>query len=246
MHAQGKRHMKNKFWYIKRVDIFSAMSDADLEQLSQVSSMCGFKRGEIIYFPEEPSEHVYLLKEGKVKISRVSEDGREIILEIIGQGEIFGELSLFGEEARSAMAEAIADSTICNVRREEFERFLRLHSELAFRIMKLVGFRRTEIESRMEELAFLPVPARIAGLLARFAKKYGVVEGGEVKIGIGLTHREIAYLVGASRETVTDILNRMKGEGIIRTSFRTITILDMDALTYGSDSRREARTGGRM
>lgn len=238
--------MDRKFWYIKRADLFSAMSDADVEHLSKVSSMCGFKKGEVIYFPEEPSEHVYLLKEGKVKISRISEDGREIILEIIGPGEIFGELSVFGEETRSTMAEAIGESMICNVRREDFERFLKMHGELAFKVMKLVGFRRTEIESRMEELAFLSVPVRIAGLLVRLAKKYGVKEGGELKISTGLTHREIAYLVGASRETVTEILNRMKGEGIIRTSFRTITILDLDTLTYGGDGRKEARTGGRM
>ncbi len=235
--------MDKKFWYIKRANLFSAMSDADLEHLSKVSSMCGFKRGEVIYFPEELSEHVYLLKEGKVKISRINEDGREIILEIIGPGEIFGELSLFGEETRPAMAEAIAESMICNVRREEFERFLKMHGELAFKVMKLVGFRRTEIESRMEELAFYPVPTRVAGLLARFAKKYGVAEGEEVRINLGLTHREIAFLVGSSRETVTDILNHMKGDGIIRTSFRTITILDMDALMYGGDGRKEARTG---
>ena len=236
--------MDKKFWYIKRADLFSAMSDADVEHLSKVSSMCSFKKGEVIYFPEDPSEHVYLLKEGKVKISRISEDGKEIILEIIGPGEIFGELSVFGEETRSAMAEAIVESMICNVRREDFERFLKMHGELAFKVMKLVGFRRTELESRMEELAFQSVPTRIAGLLARFAKKYGVAEGGEVKISIGLTHREIAYLVGASRETVTDILNRMKGEGIIRTSFRTVTILDMEGLM--GDRGKEARTGGRM
>lgn len=222
--------MENKYWYIKRSDIFSVMSHEEMERLASLSTMCEFKKGATIYLLDEPSEHVYLLKEGTIKISRLGQDGQEIILDIIAPGEIFGEMSLLGEDSRSTMAQATENSLICSIRKGDFFNFFSAHNDLAFKVLKLVGLKRVEIETRLEELAYCSVSERIASLLNRMAKRHGIKENGGIKIRPRLTHRDIAFLIGASRETVTEQLNQMKAEGVIDTSFMSITIRDPDTL----------------
>ncbi len=222
--------MENKYWYIKRSDIFSVMSHEEMERLASLSTMCEFKKGATIYLLDEPSEHVYLLKEGTIKISRLGQDGQEIILDIIAPGEIFGEMSLLGEDSRSTMAQAAEHSLICSIRKGDFFNFFSAHNDLAFKVLKLVGLKRVEIETRLEELAYCSVSERIASLLNRMAKRHGIKENGGIKIRPRLTHRDIAFLIGASRETVTEQLNQMKAQGVIDTSFMSITIRDPDAL----------------
>lgn len=222
--------MENKYWYIKRSDIFSVMSHEEMERLASLSTMCEFKKGATIYLLDEPSEHVYLLKEGTIKISRLGQDGQEIILDIIAPGEIFGEMSLLGEDSRSTMAQATENSLICSIRKGDFFNFFSAHNDLAFKVLKLVGLKRVEIETRLEELAYCSVSERIASLLNRMAKRHGIKENGGIKIRPRLTHRDIAFLIGASRETVTEQLNQMKAEEVIDTSFMSITIRDPDTL----------------
>ena len=222
--------MDRKYWYIKRADIFSEMSPEEMEWLAHRSVMCTFVKGAVIFLPDEPSDHAYLLKEGAIKIARLDENGRETILELIAPGEIFGEMSLLGEESRSTMAQAMVESLICSVRKADFAEFFKSHSELAFKLLKLVGFKRVEIESRLEELAYCSVPQRIASLLLRLAHKHGTHEGSDIRIRLRISHRDIAFLVGASRETVTEILNLFKAKKVVQTSFMTIIICDLKEL----------------
>jgi len=227
-----------KYWYIKRSDIFSVMSHEEMERLAALSTMCEFKKGTIIYLLDEPSEHVYLLKEGTIKISRLGGDGQEIILDIIAPGEIFGEMALLGEDSRSTMAQAAENSLICSIGKGDFFSFFSAHNDLAFKVLKLVGLKRVEIETRLEELAYCSVSERIASLLTRMAKRHGTKEGKGIKIRPRLTHRDIAFLVGASRETVTEQLNQMKAQGLIDTSFMSITVRDPEALERLASKRQ--------
>lgn len=222
--------MDKKYWYIKHSDIFSVMSHEEMERLASLSTMCEFKKGATIYLLDEPSEHVYLLKEGTIKISRLGQDGQEIILDIIAPGEIFGEMALLGEESRTTMAEAAENSLICSIKKSDFFNFFSAENDLAFKVLKMVGLKRVEIETRLEELAYCSVSERIASLLLRMAKRHGIKEACGVKIRPRLTHRDIAFLVGATRETVTEQLNDMKAQGLIDTSFMSITIRDLEAL----------------
>ena len=139
-------------------------------------------------------------------------------------------MSLLGEDSRSTMAQAAEDSLICSIGKGDFFNFFSAHNDLAFKVLKLVGLKRVEIETRLEELAYCSVSERIASLLSRMAKRHGIKENGGIKIRPRLTHRDIAFLVGASRETVTDQLNQLKAQGLIDTSFMSITISNPEAL----------------
>lgn len=181
----------------------------------------------MIYLPGDRSDKVYLLKKGRVKVSRLSEDGREMTMIILEPGEFFGESALYtDQQTRSTMAEALDDAIICTIYREEFEALLREEPNLALRVTKAIGRRRREIESRLEDMVFRSVPSRLAHLLLKLADQYGREKSQGTLLDVTLTHLEIANLIGSTRETTTTQLNNLKRDGLINIKKRNIYILD--------------------
>lgn len=182
------------------------------------------KKRQPIYLPDDPSNTVYLLKKGRVKIGSSTPSGKEVTFEILDPGEIFGELEALEDSPREALAETLDDALICAIRREDFTRYLREHPGLMVRLTKLMGFRLRKIQSRVEDLVFRDVPARLAHLLLELKKTDGVPEGGGIRVK--LTHQEMANLIGCSRETVSATLGQFRKRRLIRIDGRSITILD--------------------
>lgn len=224
-------NMKTKLWYLKRINLFSEMSEAEMKQLEGITRMEAVKRKKPIYLPGDSGDSIFLLKSGKVKISKISEDGREITLAILEPGEIFGELEALDGSPRDTIAEALDDTYICVIKREDFESLLKRKPDLSFKLTKLIGFRLKKIENRIEELVFKDVPARLAHLLLDFSKKFGVKEGEGVSIGVRITHKEIANLIGSTRETVSMTLGEFKRQGFIAMEGKKILILKEDGLS---------------
>ena len=216
--------MTSKLWYLKQIDLFSELSDQEIQEIASLSRMEAVKKGEFIYFPDDPSDSVYLLKEGRVKVSRLSEDGREVTLAILRPGELFGELALADEGPRETIAEAIDDSLLCVINKADFERTIKGRPGLALKVFKLVGLRLRRLETKVEELVFRNVPSRLAQLLIRLAKEYGRPSQDGTILGLSLSHRELANLVGSTRETVTLVLNDFRKQGIIEIYRRRILI----------------------
>lgn len=142
--------------------------------MARTTQMVPCRKKEIFFFSDEPSQSVYLVKKGQIKLFRTTADGREIILDILGPGEIFGELALAGETSRSHSAEALEDGLVCILPRKIFEGLARRHPEFAFRIIKLIGLRFRALESRVEDLAFQNVHDRLLFTLGNLAKKHGI------------------------------------------------------------------------
>jgi CRP/FNR family cyclic AMP-dependent transcriptional regulator len=171
------------------------------------------KKKALVYSEGDNADKLYILKEGRIKISRLAEDGKELTMDIIEPGDIFGELTLAGETERETNASALEDSFICTVARDDFEKFLKMRPALTFTITKWIGVRLRKIENRFENLIFQDVRARIHSLLQDLAEKYGKDVPAGRKITIKLSHQELANLIGATRETVTFELNKMKKLG---------------------------------
>jgi CRP-like cAMP-binding protein len=188
------------------------------------------KKRQPVYLAGDPATTVYLLKAGRVKISRTAPAGREITFDILDPGEIFGELEVLGGTPRDAHAEALDDALICAIRREDFERFLQMHQDLTIKLTKLIGLRLRKIQSRVENLVFRDVPARLAHLLLDLSKTHGVPDGPAIRIRAKLTHQEMANLIGCSRETVSTTLGQFRDQGLIRVDNRFLTILDRSGL----------------
>ena len=207
---------RSKFWYLKHFNIFEGMDEASMEQVNQMSSMSRVQSQQPLYFPDEPTQAIFFLKEGHVKISRIAEDGKEMILDVLGPGEIFGELSFSGSgETSGELAQALDDAVICTMKKEDFESLLKMKPELNFEVTKRIGLRLRRFQERISEMVFKDVRKRIAAFLVRYAEEFGKIKGGVVTIKMHLSHQEIALLVGAARQTVTTTLNEFRSKGLI-------------------------------
>lgn len=221
--------MQRRLWYIKNAALFSWLQEDELQRLASRSEMVECKRNSSFYFAQEQSDCIYLVKQGRVKLTRTSVEGREIILDILGPGEIFGELAVAGEEIRTHSAGALDDALVCIITRRDFEELLCRHPEMALKVLKLVGLRRRELEMRLEDLIFQPLATRLALTLLWQARRHGVSEN-DGSVSLPLTQKDLAHLIGASREAVADQLAEFKQSGLIGTSYRKVKLLDMKGL----------------
>lgn len=231
--------MNPRLWYIRNAALFSWLEEDELQTLASRSEMVSCKKATTFFFAEEKSDNIYLVKQGRVKLSRTSPEGREIILDILGPGEIFGELAVVGEDLRTHSAVALDDALICIITRETFEDLLRRHPEMALRVLKLVGLRRRELEMRLEDLIFQPVANRLALTLLWQARRHGV-KGEDESVRLPLTQKDLAQLIGASREAVAEKLKEFKQAGLLKTSYRSIQLLDSKGLMRIISSDPEA------
>ena len=225
---------RSKFWYLKNINIFDGMDDSQMRMVDKMTTMSTLGKHHPVYFPERGSSSIFFLKEGHVKLFRLHEDGREVILDVLGPGEIFGELFLVDQGGRSEAAETLDDALVCSMSMKDFEAMLLHNPALNLRLTKWVGLRLRRFEEKMSDLAFKDVTQRIVSFLIRFANDFGRMKEGTVFISSSLSHQEIAYLTAASRQTVTTVLNDLKSKGLIDFTRKTLTILrfkDLEALS---------------
>lgn len=208
-------------WYIKKLDFFPEISEQDLLECALSSVMVGAKRGEVIALPKDTAEHAWLIKEGHVRLVRHTAEGRTIAVEILGPGEIIGEVALITGEAAPESAEAMDEVLLCKVSGGLLRRVCERNPELGLHIAKRVGQRRVRIETRLADLLFHPVPARVANLLLNLHGRFA---------NLRLTHQEIADLVGCNREAATRAVDSLLDRRLIGYEGRTIRIHDMAGL----------------
>lgn len=219
-----------KIWFLHQINLFKGIPEEDYTQIDRNSREATFKKGEAIYGPGDPSASVYMLKEGKVKISRTTDDGHEGTLAILKEGDLFGELSLTGEQERDEQAVVLEDCRVCIMARRDFEEILREKPHLSLKFAKLMGFRMKTLESRISDLMFHDTPTRIARLLLNLSREYGQPVPDGTLLRLKLTHQELANLIGAARETVSAVLADWKREGLLDYPRRMFLIRDAKRL----------------
>jgi CRP-like cAMP-binding protein len=220
----------SKIGYLKMVDIFQDLTEAEIEEIDRATTMSSCRRGKIFYMPEDTSEVLFLLKEGQVQLYRISPDGKKLVMGTIGPGTIFGEMALIGQGMHNTFAEATEDCVLCVMSREDVERLLVTKPMVALRIFEELGSRLKETEARVEEIAFRGIPARLASLLLHLAD-----ERASDTI-TGMTHQDLGEQIGTYRETTTQTLNIFKADGLIDIGRKRITILDREGLQQIAES----------
>lgn len=222
--------VQSKLWYLKQFNLFEEFNPAEMEALVPITHMEKVPARQVVYLPDDPSDRVFFLKEGRVKISKLSEDGKEVTLAILEPGEIFGELALVDEGPRGTVAEVLEDTFICYIERLDFQKLLDRKPELALKISKLIGARRKALEVKIEDLVFRDVNARLAKLLLELAESYGTTVVAGVRIDVKLTHKELANLIGSTRETTTAALNDFRRRGLITNDKRRLIVVNRSGL----------------
>ena len=223
--------MPSKFWYLKQIKLFADLPETDMKDMEEATRMEAVKRRQFIYLPGDAANTVFLLKSGRVKLSRVNEEGKELTLAILEPGEVFGEMEILEGVPRDTVAEAMDDVSICVMPRSYFEEMLKKDPGTSIRLTKLMGLRLKRIESRIEDLVFKDVPSRLAQLLLQLSENLGVNDRRGILIRAKITHQEIAGLIGSTRETVSAILGDFKRKGLIDLDQRRIIIRDSDRLS---------------
>jgi len=221
---------RTKLWYLKNVNLFHGMSDEQMRMVDERTVMREIRRKEVLYLPGDAGDRIYLLKRGVVKISALTDDGKEIILALLRRGEVFGEEAILEAAPRDHMAEAYEDALLCVITRQDFMGILRAHPELAFRVTKLVGFRLKTLRNRVEGLLFKGAPARLAQTLLDLAHDHGIKDAEGILLPLKLSQQDLANLIGVTRESVNLALADFRARGLVETDGRALRVRRPDEL----------------
>ncbi|HXG67198.1 MAG TPA: Crp/Fnr family transcriptional regulator [Blastocatellia bacterium] len=197
-----------------RVDIFFGLSQDEMSRVTAYARNLRKARGEFIYMPGDRADFVYVLRQGRVRLSVLAESGKEIAIDIIEPGEVFGEFALVDESLRSNMTQALDDVTIWVFNKRDFAQLL-VQTKLAMNYIRLVGDRRRRMEKKLSDITSKDVSARVCELLHELSVSASEIDATAREYLVPLTHYDVASLIGASRQTTTSILNQLERSGII-------------------------------
>jgi CRP/FNR family cyclic AMP-dependent transcriptional regulator len=210
---------------LKRVPLFSGLSADELARFAEVTREREYPKNSVILFEDDPGDALYVVSEGQVKVVLIGEDGREVILSVLTDGDFFGEMSLIDDEPRSAHVIAMRDSRLLVLRRDDFQQQIQQHPSVALTVLKVLVQRLRQADAKIGGLVLLDVNGRVARLLIEMAD-----ESGGPRITRRLTHHTIAQMIGSSRETVSRAMRELVERGLIDVTRREITIRDRDGL----------------
>ena len=210
---------------LKKVTLFSGLPEEELRAFAGVLREKAVDRGGLVLIQGDRGDALYLVAEGQVKVVLSGEDGREVILSVLGPGSVFGEMALLDDEPRSAHVVAMDRTSLFVLRREDFQARLRSSPEVAIGLLRELSRRLRRADDTIGSLVLRDVNGRIAHLLLEMASE----EGGN-RIGRKLTHSIIAQMVGTSRETVSRTLSALTASGVLTMNRREILLHDLEAL----------------
>jgi len=221
---------KRILWYLKKIPLLQDISHDTVHRLMQHIELKEVRRRQVVYLPGDPGQTIYFVNGGRIKISKVTRDGKELTLAYRGPGEIFGELAMVDGGPREEMAEAMENALISELGRAEFEKMVQKEAIIGYRLTKIVAARRREVENKIEQLILKDVNAKLAELLLRLATEYGIEDSRGTLVSLKITHQEMANLIGSTRETVSLTLSQFKRKGLIQTDGRKVILADREGL----------------
>jgi CRP/FNR family cyclic AMP-dependent transcriptional regulator len=218
--------------FLATVPLFSGLQREALNEFAAITREKAYPKGSVILFEDDPGDSLFVVRQGRVKVVLVGEDGREVILGVLGVGEHFGELSLIDEQPRSAHVIAMDDAQMLVLRREDFKARVERSPAVAWALLQGLSRRLRRADEKIGGLVLLDVPGRIARLLLDAA-----TEGGSDRIEKPLTHQTIAQMIGASRETVSRAMKEFQEANWIAVERRQIQLTDRPALEQRASVR---------
>lgn len=210
---------------LRSVPLFKQLPEEDIQAFAALTRQRTYPKGSVIVFEDDPGDALYLVAGGQVKVVLIGEDGREVILSVLGEGSFFGEMALLDDQPRSAHVIAMDDSTLLLLRRDDFQARLRQSPAVAISLLAELSRRLRQADEKIGALVLLDVNGRVAALLLRLAEE----EGGDL-ITKKLTHHTIAQMIGSSRETVSRTMRNLVDREVIRVNRKEIQLLDRRAL----------------
>jgi CRP/FNR family transcriptional regulator, cyclic AMP receptor protein len=210
--------------------LLAQLAPGELDRVLGMVTERQLKNGQVIFQKGDPGASLMAVLHGRVKIGAYSEDGKEIILNIVEPGQIFGEIALLDGKERTADATAMGPTTLLVLDRRDFIPFLERNPKIAVRLIEVLCERVRRTSEMVESVAFLEYSARLAKLLLRLAENYGQESEDGVRINLRISQQDLGNLIASTRESVNRQLNAWAEQGIIELERGQITILDSDTL----------------
>ena len=218
--------MKKNSAILSGIPSFSGLSERQIEELREIAVNRHFNKGQIIYSEGDNGDGFYVLVSGLVKIFKVSLEGKEHIMRVVGAGEPFGQVAVYAGRSFPANAQAIAKSRLLFFPRTAFIEMITKNPSLALSMLSVLSMRLREFTVHVENLALKEVPGRLAAYLIYLSDE----QGGNDSFTLGISKGQLASLLSTSPETLSRILAQMVGKNLIEVIRRDITILDLEGL----------------
>ncbi len=213
--------------FLAQHDLLGHLTPEELDLLLGSARVERLDAGRVLFRKGDPGDRLYVVLAGRIAIGTTSEDGKEVVFNVLGRGEVFGEIALLDGKARTADATAMAESHLLVLERKDFMPFLERHPEVAARLIAVLCERVRWVSESYEDALFMDLPARLAKRLLILAESYGEpVEGAGTRIEFPLSQQELAKIAGVSREAVNKLLRAWQSEGLIAHDHSHVTILD--------------------
>lgn len=216
---------------LQKTPLFSALDEEAALALQKSMVPQSIKRGNTLFQEGDSGDRLYVVTEGKIKLSHASGDGRESVLMVLGPGDMFGELSLFDPGPRTATAVAVTDSKVLGLGHTDLNPWLAGRPEVAQKLLQALAHRLRRTNETMSDLVFADVPGRVAKALLELGEKFGSKTEAGIYVNHDLTQEELAQLVGASRETVNKALADFVSRGWLKLETRSVELLDLERLS---------------
>jgi CRP-like cAMP-binding protein len=208
----------DKLFYLSQINLFDELPMEDIKIIDKISDMQPMKKGTLIFSPHQPFRALFLLKKGKIRLYRANEDGKQLTVDLLGDGNIFGETSTFSFNDDQVYAEAMSDIYLCVIGKKEFESLIEKNPKLAVKFIEILSARLKETYEMSEHIALRSVRYRVMSLLLKLSEKFGRRKKDWQTIDIKVTHHDLATMIGATRETVSATMSQLKKEGMIHKS----------------------------
>jgi CRP-like cAMP-binding protein len=223
--------------YVAAGDVFQQLEPAQREQIEQLITYHTYPAGQIFHSPDEYGEQLFLLKCGRVRLYKLSAEGRALTLALLEPVTIFGEMTLVGQWMHDSFAEAMTECYVGVLQRDELCSILHEHPPIALSFMELMGQRLRTIESKLADIAFKNVPQRLATVLLSLSAVTAVApEAADIPAVVRYTHQQLAEMIGSYRETVTKAIGEFREAGLIRIDEGAIYLTNIEVLQQLANS----------
>lgn len=219
-------------------EMFEGLSAKDMDTVEELTTVTRCERGRIFFRPEDVPETIYILKEGRIRLYRETEDGRQLTVGVLDPGSVFGESTLLGQNMSGVYARAEEEGLLCVMRSDHLRQLIERVPQIGLNLLQHVGTMARASQELAEQVAYWPVARRLAKQLLELADRYGrpTLDGNTI-IDHAITQAEIADLVGSTRETVASLLGTFRANGIITNRGRKIIVVDRMGLEARAQSQ---------
>ena len=216
-------HAFSKLWFTGRVELLPGMSQEAIQRFNAIVRRIRRRRGEWVFVHGDPGDSIYLVQKGRMKITALSEDGHEVVHEIVGPGEIFGHTSSILGIPRTTSAQALEASQLYEIRQKDFESLLTVYPELSLQLLKSVGLKLKKAEAQLLNVICHDVSTRVRGALIDLMASDSEKERDQ-PVRIKITQQDLANLIGASRQKTWEALKQLEDSSVLKLMYRSILV----------------------